>query len=1208
MGIEIVNKPEVQDELMPSSMYGVDGSAFTTGEFKLAQLPEISHEGRMKENCYPEFSDFATNNKFVYAGEAGILGSGIVSYSVAYVNYKTILGTSNGIQRTKYGSLFLSSTDKVSINAQQLASTLSFGDDVVSAATSASESGGQLDGQVDIGIKVIDNPSMAFLDDGRILISGGKFGALYTEEVYIYDPTTQTATQVSSMSVARTGHALVKLRDGRVMAIGGQRAYLSCMASVIFESLPSYPTNGIIGIYQLSSCEVYNPLSDTWSSLTSLPGPRSFMGAVVLDTDKVLVSAGYCYKNTNGSDRSGYTRQPPSYDPSGGLLTPDQYCDKEVTKIDDYTAYVYSLGSNSWQQTGSLVVGGAISACGYYNNETPYTSFEENRELYSISGGTWTDSTIVIPPTEVITGVEVTQPIKQFFVDSRGKLFAVGHSKVYVSYNDGETWALCSGLEAIGCVHRITEAGGIMYAATDLGVYVIPASLQEFNSWIQGGLIGAGTTEVFDLLPYSMHYPTGEGILAATEIGVFFSVDVATTWTQITPDEIVNVRNIESVGTEVLFVTANDNELWRSDDRGYAWSRVDSYDFITDTSRMLSRGDSELYIGGPTGLYLSSDGQQFSLMDFDINKNDSMNAIQFLEMLGDDVCVGYEKSVYLIGADMALTKIYDSSGTIPTIRVNGSDARNGYRFYLPNNEVIFEFKRAAKDTVSVASNYAVFMPEGGPWYSQNADAPIIVYINGSEVATGAFLWDAWQGKVTFTTALDKFQVVTVSLANIFLNRAGSYFHSELEDKMEREKGLPLSLGREFSCNLLQMGLSMEHNFLERGVDRNQYYCLAETLVDRSFNSFVMNSEFFIMGRKDFDSFNSTIDYSIESEQSNEGYSALLCHSAIAFLTDLVFIGTDSDLYLLDGLPNGISTPILLRVTPPEGFEGPVKALQKINGFLYVVAKSGIYKLTVSSRRVTSWEKNRGLGLPESIFDMGTIGEYFVAATSDGMYFTSASTTPAYEAWERASHTDMQKRVELQLLGPASALGITDGQAYAGIGNEMYRSNDGLLWERIFQFGIETDSIADPNLITDDERALAAATAINRILCFENKVYVATKNGLYNDLGSARSQQVRFTLELINATATASKIRINDIYGFKTSASSSEIFVVTETPYLYDYKSSTGTNTPLTPDDVRDGESTAWVKDYVQGVQAIDRIVVTGDRLPLLFAGNSIYFG
>jgi hypothetical protein len=89
-----------------------------------------------------------------------------------------------------------------------------------------------------------------------------------------------------------------------------------------------------------------------------------------------------------------------------------------------------------------------------------------------------------------------------------------------------------------------------MYAATDLGVYVIPASLQDYNSWLQGGLIGAGTTEVFDLLPYSMHYPTGEGMLAATEIGAFFSVDIAQTWTRVTPDTISNVRNIEAVGTE----------------------------------------------------------------------------------------------------------------------------------------------------------------------------------------------------------------------------------------------------------------------------------------------------------------------------------------------------------------------------------------------------------------------------------------------------------------------------------------------------------------------------------------------------------------------------------------------------------------------------------------------------------------------------------
>jgi len=1210
LGIEIINKPEVQDNLKASNIQdGVDGSAFMTGKFLLPQLPNISHEGRMNEPCYPEFVSASTRNHYTYSLEQGLVGNGVTAYSVAFVNYKTLLGTSDGIKRTKYGSIFLGSSDEAVINPQQLASTITFGDDVVSAATTASERGGQLDGQVDIGLKVIDNPSMTFLDDGRILITGGKLGSLYSESTYVYDPTTKTATQVSSMSTARVGHALVRLFNGQVVAIGGQQAYLTCMASATFEALPSYPTDGIIGLYQLSSCELYDPMSDTWTSVATLPSPRSFMGAVVLDSDRILISAGYTYINPNGNVRSGYALQPPSFDSSGNLLTPEQYCDKDIEVVNLSTAYVYSYGSNTWTQTGSLIKSsGAISQCGYYNNQTPYTSFEASRELYSLSDGTWEDAKVLVPPTEVITGVEVAQPIKQFFVDSRGKLFAVGHSKVYVSYNDGETWAESSGLESIGCVHRIAEAGGIMYAATDLGVYVIPASLQDFNSWIQGGLIGAGTTEVFDLLPYSMHYPTGEGILAATEIGVFFSVDVAQTWTQITPNTVSDVRNVESVWTETLFITANDNELWRSDDRGYSWTRIGAYDFISDTSRMLSRGLSELYIGGPTGLYYSSDGTTFALSDFDFNRNSRKNAVQFLEMLGDDVCVGYEKLVYLIGADLTITKIYDAVGTIPTVRVNGADARNAYRYFIPSGEVTFEFKRFAKDTVTVASNYAVFMPEEGPWYSQNADAPIRVFVDGAETSTGNFLWDAWQGKVSFPSALDKFQVVTVSLANIYLNRAGSYFHTELENKMEQEKGLPLSLGRDFACNVLQLGLAMEHNFLERGLDRNQYYCLSTTMVDRSFNSFLQNSDFFIMGRKDFDSFNSTINYQVESEQNSPGYAAMLCHCALAYEQDLIFIGTDSDLYLLDGLPGGVVTPVLLRVEPPAGFLGPIRDLQLLGNDVYVVAKSGIYKLTINARRVSTWTKNQGLGLPDVVYSVGSVDQYIVAATSDGMYYTSSAAVPAYEAWSRASHTDLQKRVELQLLGPASALGCSNGQAYAGIGNEIYRSNDGLLWERIYQFGIEVDSIADPNLITDDERALAAATVISKVLIFENNVYVATKNGLYNDFGSARSQQVKFTLENINGTASASAIRINDVFGFKNGSQTAELFVVSETSYLYNYRSNTGTTTPLTPSDVTGGETTMWFKDLVQGVSAVDRVIVTGSRVPLLFAGNSILFG
>jgi len=1207
IGLEIVNKPEVQDELVASNIEGVDGSAFTTGKFLLAQLPELSHEGRMREPAYPQFVDFQTLNHYVYSREQGLTGSGVMAYSVAYVNYKTLLGTSNGILRTKYGSLFLGSDDEVTINTQQLASTFSFGDDVVEAASTASLRSGQLDGQVDIGSKIIDQPSLAVMDDGKILLCGGKSGGTYSDEAYLYDPVTSSATQTASMSSARLGHATIKLRDGRIAVIGGQKDYQTCMPSSQFEALGYFPTNGIVGTYQLSSCEIYDPTSGAWSSMTSLPAPRSFMAAVVLDADKILVSAGYAYRNPGGDSRDGYTLQPPSFDQSGGLLTPEQYCDGVVERNEYSSTYVYSLSSSTWTQKGDLQrSGGPINECGYYNNETPYASFETRRELYAVASGTWEDAKLVVPPTEVITGVEVTQPIKQFYLDSRGKLFAVGHSKVYVSYNDGETWAETTGLDAVRAVHRVAESSGIMYAATDLGVYTIPTSLQQFNSWLQGGLIGAGTTETFDLLPYGMYYPTGQGMLAATEIGVFFSSDGAQTWSQMTPDTIANVRNIEALGSDFLFITANDDELWKSDDKGSTWERVGAYNFITDTSRMLTRETSQIFIGSPNGLYLSTDGVTFNLVEFDINKSSSKNAVQFLEMLGDDVCVGYEKEVYLVGADDGLTKIYDTPGVIPTVRVNDVDARNGYRIYLPSGEVIFEFKRLADDEVSVASNYAVYLPEEGPWYAQNADAPIRVFIDGAETASGGFQWDAWQGKVTFPAPLDKFERVTVSLANIYINRAGSYFHSELEDKMEREKGLPLSLGRDFACNVLQLGLAMEHNFWERGIDRNQYYCLDTTLVDRSFNEFLSNAEFFILGRKDFDNFNSTIDYKIESQQSDEGYAALLCHSVLVYESDLIFIGTDADLYILDGLPGG-AQPVLLRVTPPDGFEGPIRDIRLLGSDVYVVSKSGLYKLTVESRRVTAWEKNQGLGLPDIIYSVNSIDEYLIAATEDGMYYTSEATTPAYNVWERGFHTDLERRVEMDLLGPASALDAKEGQAYVGIGNEVYRSNDGKLWERIFQLGIETDSIADPDLITDDERALAAASVISKVLIFENKVYLATKNGLYNDLGSARSQQVKFTLEEINGTGD-SDIKINDVFGYQEGSGSSELFVVTETAYLYNYRSNTGSSDPLTPQDVRDGETTLWFKIAVQDVSAVDRVVVTGSRVQVLFSGSSILFG
>lgn len=1210
IALQIKNKPEVEGILPSEKIIGIDGSSFKSGQLKKCQLPEISHNGRMNESALPKFVQFSSENNYVYYGNEKVSGNATTVYSIILFNNKIIMGTSSGLYRSKFGGILLSTSDKAVIDPLQLSYILTFSDDIINATNIASDTAGHLDGQIKIPDRsiAINNPSLCYMKNGEIFISGGIINNIVSDKCYIYDSTTKISRITSNMSVPRVGHCLIILDDGRLMAIGGMSNNNSCLSESIFDSFPSYPSNGIVGLYQLSSCEIFNPSVELWDQKANMSDPRSYMAAIMIDKENILVAGGYSLKNQNGFSRNGYIKDSPILDSNGNVIREGQYCDKTIYTINYQTSCQYSITSNLWSSAGNMDDGGKIYKCGFYKNTTPFVNFVNKRELYNISSKTWEYGKTGYSNVQNIEGIKIEEPIKQLFVDSEERILAIGRKKIYISYNEGETWAETTGLDSIGCVHCISESAKTLYAATDLGVYVITNRTRSSNAWVQGGLIGAGTTETFDLLPYEMFYPNGSGILAATEIGVFFSSDSAQTWVQTTPDYLENIRNIESFGPDKLFITSG-NEIWQSNDRGHSWSKTGTYLFINDNSKLLSRYPLDMFIGTAHGLYYSKNMISYELVNFDLNRNDRMNSVQNLSMLGDDVCVGYDLSLFTIGPDLTCTKISEFTGIVPTVKVNKKEVRNGYRYNVKFGYIVFEFKLFSDDLVEIATDYTTYIMSGGPWYHQNPDAPFIVFINEKEISEDKYQKNSFDATITFKTLLTKFDKVSASISNIYINDSGSYFHSELEDKLEMEKGFPLSLGRDAVCNMLQIGVAMEHNFLERGIDRNQYYCLQHSWSDRSFNSFLANSNFIVFGRKDFDRFNSTIDYKIESSQSNIGYSAIMCLSSILYNNDLLFIGTDSDLFELNGIPGSITTPILLRVDPPDKFVPPVRFLAKYDDDVWLVSKSGIYKLSIINKKVSSWKKNQGINLPNTIYAFGMIGDVYIAATDEGMYYSDNTADPPFEQWTRGIHTDIKLRVELPLLGPASAIDIKDGIAYAGIGNEIYKSNDGKIWIRTYQFPKDDSQVTifDPNKITNADRYDSASIAINKIVIFEDKVFVGTKNGLYTDNGTSKSNEVVFIQEKINGD-TENSIPVNDIFYFVPNSSKSEIFLVGESKYLYNYKAGMDLNTPLTAQVIRDGENTTWIKNTVGNLTSMDKVIVTPSRTIIIFSGKSIYFG
>ena len=68
---------------------------------------------------------------------------------------------------------------------------------------------------------------MALLKDGRVLIAGGQsdvFSLDMLATAVLFDPVTESFIPTGSMSEPRTNHSLITLRDGRVLAVGGDLA------------------------------------------------------------------------------------------------------------------------------------------------------------------------------------------------------------------------------------------------------------------------------------------------------------------------------------------------------------------------------------------------------------------------------------------------------------------------------------------------------------------------------------------------------------------------------------------------------------------------------------------------------------------------------------------------------------------------------------------------------------------------------------------------------------------------------------------------------------------------------------------------------------------------------------------------------------------------------------------------------------------------
>ncbi len=122
------------------------------------------------------------------------------------------------------------------------------------------------------------NHTATLLADGKVLVVAGVVNVSsggFFNSAELFDPATNTWSATGSLAVARGFHSATLLANGKVLVAGGMGAN------------PPSPAP-----HRLASAELYDPATNTWSTVGSLAEARAHHSATLLSNGKVLVAGG----------------------------------------------------------------------------------------------------------------------------------------------------------------------------------------------------------------------------------------------------------------------------------------------------------------------------------------------------------------------------------------------------------------------------------------------------------------------------------------------------------------------------------------------------------------------------------------------------------------------------------------------------------------------------------------------------------------------------------------------------------------------------------------------------------------------------------------------------------------------------------------------------------------------------------------------------
>ncbi|SDD45768.1 Galactose oxidase, central domain [Cupriavidus sp. YR651] len=314
------------------------------------------------------------------------------------------------------------------------------------------------------------------LPDGRVLVAAGnRKRALSSAE--LYDPSTNSWTQTGSLGLSRQAHSANLLPDGRILVAGGF---------------------GDAGRNPLSSAELFDPVGGNWSQTGSLGQQRDSHTATLLRDGRVLVAGGEGQGSSKGALSSAEL-----YDPATGTWSPTG-----------------SLGQAREQHTANLLPDGRVLVAG---GEGIGGDALSSAELYDPVTGTWSPTGSMSQARNAYAAAQLADGRVLVVGGSDGKK-ALATAELYDPATG--TWSMTGSLRQARDFHTATRltSGRVLVAGGIDGRDLFVSELYDpaTGSWSQvGSLEQMREQHTATLLADGrvlVAGGTGRGVLSYTEL------------------------------------------------------------------------------------------------------------------------------------------------------------------------------------------------------------------------------------------------------------------------------------------------------------------------------------------------------------------------------------------------------------------------------------------------------------------------------------------------------------------------------------------------------------------------------------------------------------------------------------------------------------------------------------------------------------------